>query len=292
MARHWGEVTSSVNFCEGDYELSPFVAEPANTISSMFMVILGVIGYFSINNRRNDPSKWAVSAFGCCYGGLAVVGVGSMLLHATLRAGGQACDEVPMVLLNDAMIFILIELGTSGALPSHKWLPTATVILAVLKVGVYFLFQHLYEAFLAVYVTGVAVLIIWTGNIALTTRLDFFAETTRRNVVLPLWRAAMICYLGMGFFAWVTDFLFCEQIKLYLGTLGTMLLHPVWHFGAGTATWLTFQMLAAARGELLPGLVPRIEWFASVLPYTTFVPASPQKRNLRRSHRANKPRPD
>ena len=67
------------------------------------------------------------------------------------------------------------------------------------------------------------------------------------------------------------------------------MLHPVWHAGAGYATWLAIQVVAAARAEELllagprrshragrsdggaEGGVPRLEWTGlGCLPFVTY----------------------
>lgn len=49
---YWGAVTSSVDFCESNYSLSPFIAEPANSLSSLIYVFHGLVGYFMVNKLR------------------------------------------------------------------------------------------------------------------------------------------------------------------------------------------------------------------------------------------------
>ena len=36
---YWGAVTSSVDFCEANYALTSYVAEPANTLSSLIILL-------------------------------------------------------------------------------------------------------------------------------------------------------------------------------------------------------------------------------------------------------------
>lgn len=49
-AGYWGEVTASVDWCEPNYAWTPFVAEFWNTISSLAMIGVGLMGL--VLNRK------------------------------------------------------------------------------------------------------------------------------------------------------------------------------------------------------------------------------------------------
>ena len=87
---YWEPHTSSVDFCEPNYFVSQYIAEPHNVWSSFYMVLIGVVGILI----GNPLHEWR-AVFQ--YGGLSVVGLGSMALHATLNSVWQSSDEVPML---------------------------------------------------------------------------------------------------------------------------------------------------------------------------------------------------
>lgn len=89
-AGYWEPHTSSVDFCEPNYYLTNFIAEPHNVWSSLYLTLLGLIGLC----YANPLGEWRVIAQ---YGALAVVGLGSAMLHSTLGAMWQSADEVPML---------------------------------------------------------------------------------------------------------------------------------------------------------------------------------------------------
>src|ERR1700723_3106631 len=76
-AGFWGPPTSSVDWCEANYQVTPYVAEFWNTLSSLAMVVAGVLGL--LLNRTKLPARY-LAAFGL----LALVGLGSIAFHATL----------------------------------------------------------------------------------------------------------------------------------------------------------------------------------------------------------------
>jgi dihydroceramidase len=270
---YWGPVTSSVDFCEANYAFTQYVAEPANAASSLVFVALGLLGVHKVQHLRGEPagagaamvSPWVARGFLACYVSLAVVGLGSVALHTTLRAQEQALDEIPMLLLSFSIIALLCELDCAGPRLKRPWLPLATAAAAATAVAVYSCFQHLYAVFLAMYIATVVVIVVWTGALALRRRPAAAAERVRVALIRPLWGGAIIAYVVGGSVAWVTDFVFCARFAT-LGAAVSMVLHPLWHLGAGVGTYLAVQVLAAARAEALRTR-PALRWLAGVLPY-------------------------
>jgi dihydroceramidase len=99
----WGNSTSSVNWCEVDYEYSNYIAELFNTTSSLFIVMAGCYG--SVLHR-----KWIKLSFHCAFLSTAVVGLGSIAFHATLKKSTQALDEVPMLFSAMSFLYVSIQL--------------------------------------------------------------------------------------------------------------------------------------------------------------------------------------
>lgn len=96
-----------------DYVYSPYVAELWNSLSSMGIAAVGVVG-LAVGARiglRNDlmvryDTNWRVIVSVLSYPKYAqvlyvmvvVIGVGSTVFHAHLSYAGQLLDEVPMML--------------------------------------------------------------------------------------------------------------------------------------------------------------------------------------------------
>jgi dihydroceramidase len=77
---------STVNWCEADYVMSDYVAEFWNTLSSGAIVLAGLLG----SSKYRDESVFKA---------LTLVGIGSVIFHATLSPWGQMLDEIPMVVV-------------------------------------------------------------------------------------------------------------------------------------------------------------------------------------------------
>lgn len=86
MNYYWGQPDTSVSFCENKYNKYFWIAEYYNTISSLFYVMVGSILLYT---RLKILGQLL-----CC------VGIGAMLLHATLRHWSQMGDEMSMLALS------------------------------------------------------------------------------------------------------------------------------------------------------------------------------------------------
>jgi dihydroceramidase len=75
---YWGQVTSSVDWCETNYEYTEYIAEYFNTISSVAMVIVGVLGVAF--HCKNHEKRFAMANLE-----IMAVGFGSMAFHMTLK---------------------------------------------------------------------------------------------------------------------------------------------------------------------------------------------------------------
>ena len=112
----WGVPTASIDWCEQNYAVLPWVAEFWNTLSSFAMVGAGLVG---VSTRRFAAEIRVAFAL------LILVGLGSVAFHATLRFGLQMLDELPMLYLVTWLVWLLVENGPTRRLGS--WFPAALV---------------------------------------------------------------------------------------------------------------------------------------------------------------------
>ena len=89
MSGHWGDVTSTMDWCELNYTVTPFVAEWWNTTSSLVILFLGLYGFFA---HRTSSLGMRIAFLS-----MGVVGLGSVMFHGTLRFEMQLMDELPML---------------------------------------------------------------------------------------------------------------------------------------------------------------------------------------------------
>ena len=83
---YWGEKDTSINFCEAKYEKSPWIAEYYNTLSSFSYILI------SIPFLKTQKYMIAWSGIG--------IGIGSIMLHGTMRYYGQWLDEISMIMFS------------------------------------------------------------------------------------------------------------------------------------------------------------------------------------------------
>ena len=100
----WGPVTSTVDWCEVNYEHSRYVCEFFNTVSSVAMLLTGALG-LRFHRRCLEPR------FRLAFLLLCLVGIGSIAFHATLRFEFQMLDELPMLYVALVLVYILCEDG-------------------------------------------------------------------------------------------------------------------------------------------------------------------------------------
>lgn len=254
-----GWAASSVDFCEANFTVSKFVAEPMNAASAAPLILLGVVGARWSDDR--DIQFLFVL--------LVAVGLGTVALHATLSAPGQALDEVPMLVLTIALFACLVDAVNPGRFsPTALFASTVSATLAVIVW--YFRFQHIYLVFLVSYGALVVAIVLSLAARALIRRSDSKRDATRRRVIRPLFFYGIVAYVVAGFVAWCTDMLFCDSVSAWLG--GGLLLHPLWHLGAALGTWAAIFNVVAIRADLAQGQRPILRWCAAgLLPYCRVV---------------------
>lgn len=82
---YWGKPTSTVDWCEPNYEITHYIAEFFNTLSSLAMVVTGLMGvlfHWKDLEKRYIAGFWSV----------VIVGVGSTAFHGTLLFSLQVSD--------------------------------------------------------------------------------------------------------------------------------------------------------------------------------------------------------
>ena len=85
---YWGPPSASEDWCEVNYVYSPYIAEFFNVISSIPIVLAGILGVW-IGLRGGYRKRFIVP---CAL--TILVGLGSIAFHGTLLYWGQAMDEL------------------------------------------------------------------------------------------------------------------------------------------------------------------------------------------------------
>lgn len=88
----WGPATSTLDWCEENHIVSPYIAEYFNTLSNLNYIFLGLLGLYSCYSTRSELRNYLSVG-----GAILTIGTGSFLFHMTLLYEMQLCDELPML---------------------------------------------------------------------------------------------------------------------------------------------------------------------------------------------------
>merc|ERR1712127_114270 len=124
----WGKPDVSVSFCENKYVVSDYIAEYYNTMSALSYVIVGLLFY---KTKLKKLSKIII-----------LLGIGTALLHSTLRFYGQWLDEISMLILSFYIIQELREM---------RFGITTSELYLILLIFPYFLFERYFSYFFIVF---------------------------------------------------------------------------------------------------------------------------------------------
>ena len=198
MNYYWGQPDTSVSFCESKYNKYFWVAEYHNTISSLFYVMIGLILLYT---RLKFLGRLL-----CC------VGIGAMLLHATLRHWSQMGDEMSMLALS---FYSLKELH-----PKTKGYLIYPILIS------YWLFNRYFVCFFLTF-TGMQLLIVKYVK-------------KKINKTNKKWIYLYLIFFIFGFICWLLDQL-CK-VK-FTEILEPWQFHAWWHFFTASAMGFGFIAL-------------------------------------------------
>jgi dihydroceramidase len=236
----WGPPTSSVDWCEVNYQVTPWLAEFANTLSSLAMVAVGSWGLWA--HRRGLERRFLLA-----FAALACVGLGSVAFHASLRFGLQMLDELPMIYLALIIVYILLEDRAQPRL--GRWFPWLlglyASLLTLLSVSTrgkvqFYAFQLSF------------------GSLELFALYRVYGLYRRSGdaVLRRLYRRGMGAY-ALAIVCWFTDFRFCSALVAQVAALGlpNPQLHAVWHVLVSYGFYCLILVIARARRAALGAAV-------------------------------------
>ncbi|ETW87150.1 hypothetical protein HETIRDRAFT_468990 [Heterobasidion irregulare TC 32-1] len=224
----WGPVTSTLDWCEANYQFSPYVAEVANTFSNLFTIGIALYGAHLVS-KESLPSRYLVG-----FAGVALVGIGSFAFHATLLYQAQLADELPMIYISSYNIFILFETKRGFTLQSTS---SQIALLAALLFDIAFTLSYFaYRNPVYHQIVFASLLFIATYR---TTYLLRWSETSKTIPNKKKTMCKQLYYTGaalfaFGFLIWNVDNIFCDALTHWKKSLGwpvAFLLegHSWWH---------------------------------------------------------------
>jgi dihydroceramidase len=232
LAGFWGPPTATVDWCEANYVVTPFVCEFFNTISSAAMILAAGLGAF-LHRRVFDG--WMLTAFGC----LGAVGLGSVAFHGTLKFEFQLLDELPMLYLVTMMFYLLLEPGPKARF--GRWLPLALLGYACLATLSDAFTRGRFQFFAFQFSFGFLELFC-------LVRIGLLSLERANRTVRPLFRVGVGLYL-CGILLWFADLRFCSWLSLSWPAAGLAnpQFHAWWHVLVSGGFYLLLLVVAYDR---------------------------------------------
>lgn len=237
VLRHgfWGPATSTIDWCEQNYEVTYYIAEFWNSVSNLMFIIPPLVTACNLKNHL-DPACLMTLFY------MAFTGVGSFAFHSTLRFSMQLWDELSMVWSG---LFILYQIIRSfkGDSASRSY------ILPIILYGI---------GTCAIYLSSNTPVIFQVayGFIHFTVLLFAFRLKNRYPVDMRLYWSAVILS-SAGFLLWNIDNHMCpslERIRSLLRPdpisrcmIPMTQFHALWHCLAGYGAFCMVLFVMQAR---------------------------------------------
>ncbi|RXK41635.1 dihydroceramidase [Tremella mesenterica] len=203
-----GKHTSTIDWCELNYSVTPYVAEFVNTLTNLPTVLLGLYGAWVAYNGGLKNRYLA------CYLGLSLIGLGSFGFHMSLRWEWQLMDELPMIYVVSYAAYLSLD-----TLPSFKprfglWGP-----LSMLAWDFFVTFSYIYLPNPIYHEIAFASILFTTlfRSVSLIRRLPS-DHHTRPFVTRTMLVGSAVFALGFG--VWNVDNIFCVQLRKIRGYMG------------------------------------------------------------------------
>ncbi|PHH58709.1 hypothetical protein CDD81_4800 [Ophiocordyceps australis] len=234
----WGEQTSTLNFCEEDYVISSYCAEMCNTVTNGLFIWLGTRGF------RNCINETHAFVFHLAFAGYMVVGLGSIMFHATLKYPMQLVDELSMIYTTCLMMYASFSLSRSKSF--CVFLGLSLLALAG-SITVYYhktkdpLFhQATYGALTAIIVFRS----MWIMEMQVRPKLESAGRDGACHELKTVWImvATGLSIFVAGFGVWNVDNVLCDQLRQWRRAMGlpwAIVLegHAWWHLMTGIGAY-------------------------------------------------------
>lgn len=230
---YWSPVTSTLDWCELNYQHSSFIAESFNSFSNIPYIVFGLIGIYSVVST-NSEKRFIYPNIGLC-----LVGLGSFLFHATLRYYTQLSDELPMIYCTAIFNYCL----TQSFPPYYN--KTLQIIGYLLYSGIATILYVTYRNPLIHEVSyGILALITFVVPVYQINRLNQMGYNKETyNDLTTLYLSGSLSYIS-GFIVWNIEnwnCLYIRSIQDYFGYPIAFLfqMHVWWHLGTSYGSYVS-----------------------------------------------------
>ncbi|CAG9326960.1 unnamed protein product [Blepharisma stoltei] len=193
--RYWDPITSSIDWCEANYEVSEYIVEFWNTVTSFALVVVGVYGLWVLRSFESRFVENLIAFF------FIVVGVGSAAFHATLKYEYQLWDEIPMFWVISGAIYAYMVLF------DYWWEKRIYLQWFFIIYNIVWYFVHSSNAFTVFFQANFFVL-----NTVMIVLMFYFHQkykTKSSTMMISLYIFAILS----AFSLWLVDKLMCEHVS-------------------------------------------------------------------------------
>ena len=185
----WGDVTASIDWCEGNYEVSYYIAEFWNSVSNLAFIVPPLVVAYKL--RKDLDTVYLMSLI---Y--MAFTGCGSFAFHATLKIIGQLWDELSMV-WSGLFILYLILIIRYPKVPNYRF------SIALIAYGVFTNFIYLGTNYWTLFEVSYAVIHLSVVSFAWNLHDKSDKRLYWSTVVMST----------TGFILWNIDNNFCDSLE-------------------------------------------------------------------------------
>ncbi|KAG6357822.1 hypothetical protein INS49_013702 [Diaporthe citri] len=222
----WGAPSSRANFCEEDYAVTKYIAEFVNTLSNLAYV------YYALKASCRLGQKGRYFGMDALAFSLLLVGIFSLVFHATLHQETQFLDDMSMFLLGTALLH---PLYTTGFKPSARRAITTTLVSVV--VGVSAVYHQKKDILIHLIAFALMENLIWPRLLYL---IYFHERPTvdRLRLARQFWAA--VGFMVLAIVVWLIDLELCYPLRDLRGVVGSpwaylFELHGWWHIFTAVA---------------------------------------------------------
>ena len=226
---------STVDWCEYNYTVVPFIAEFWNTLTGLALCISSFVFYKNNseliynglvkdnNNNNNNLNRYLINANYLLF----IVGIGTIFFHGTLLYIFQLFDEIPMLLITFDYIYILLTINKSN----YVWFYYTKYIWCFIIITSYWIHPTLQIiTFFTFFTTNICIIII-VLLYKIHPKYKTLYKETKVNYLPVIGFMGVICLT-----IWIIDSLFCKCVQhLYL--------HSIWHIVTSVLVYLFNNLL-------------------------------------------------
>ncbi|KAJ7269412.1 ceramidase [Mycena haematopus] len=233
-----GAATSTIDWCEANYQFSYYIAEMANTFSNIATVAVAIYGAY-LSTSEYLPRRFI---FG--YIGIGLIGLGSFWFHATLQFQAQLADELPMIYVTTTTLWLLFDHDSGFNFNARTRLLTVfAVLFNIFFTWTYYINRNpvYHQVVFGVLLLSIAFRIYY---LLTWSEIGKRIPTEKRSTIGRLFGSGLAQFV-FAFLLWNLDNIFCDTLTRWKVSLGWPLAfllegHSWWHVFTATGTYFKF----------------------------------------------------